>query len=253
MRNFFWYITLPFRILYKFYFALVFLVTSIIFFPPAAILVRNEKNVHLVYQIKRAWATSILFLSAIIVVIKGKKNIPDEPSVICANHTSYLDILIIFFMMKKTTVFLGKAEILHWPIIGAFFKNMNIPVERGNKVKAAQSLQLTKKAMEKGFNVAIFPEGKIPDHHTPKVYPFKFGAFNLAISKGAPILPVTYETSWKLLRDHHNLLEAGVPGIARTIIHPPINTENLTIKAEAERIKEMTKEVIEQPLKKYYS
>ena len=253
MRNFFWYITLPFRILYKFYFAGIFLVTSIIFFPPAAILVRNVNNVHLVYKIKRVWASSILILSGIIVIIKGRKNIPKEPSVICANHTSYLDILIIFYMMKKTTVFLGKAEILNWPIIGAFFKNMNIPVERGNKVKAAQSLQLTKKALEKGFNVAIFPEGKIPDYHTPKVYPFKFGAFNLAITKEAPIMPVTYETSWKLLRDHHNLLEVGMPGIARTIIHPAIHTTNMTVKQEAERIKDLTKKVIEEPLKKYYS
>ena len=66
--------------------------------------------------------------------------LPDGPYVIIANHTSYLDIFFMYSILPKHPfVFLGKSEILNYPIISTYFKNLNIPVYRGDKSKAGRS------------------------------------------------------------------------------------------------------------------
>ena len=53
--------------------------------------------------------------------------LPDGPYIIVANHTSYLDIFFMYSMLPKHPfVFLGKSEILTYPIIRTYFKNLNI-------------------------------------------------------------------------------------------------------------------------------
>lgn len=220
-------------------------------YPFCAVLVNNEKNVHKVYKLKRIWAGTITILTGIIIIAKGKQNIPNEPMVICANHASYLDIIVIYWLFPKTTVFLGKAELQQWPFVKVFFKNMDIPVDRSNKRKAAESIELTKQAIQKGFNVVIFPEGLIPDTGEPKMHRFKNGAFNLAISQQAPILPVVYLTNWKLFKDHTNLFGNGRPGISKVIIEKPIATAGLT-EDDLVSLREKIFNIIEAPLKQYY-
>ena len=51
-----------------------------------------------------------------------------------ANHTSYLDIFLMYSILPKYPfVFLGKSEILSYPLIGTFFKDLNVPVDRKDK------------------------------------------------------------------------------------------------------------------------
>lgn len=251
MNKLFYYIFAPFRALYKIYFGLVFLITAIIMYPFCAFLVRDEKNVHKVYSLKRIWAGSIAILTGVFITYKGKKNIPNQAAVICANHASYLDILVIYWLFPKTTVFLGKAELQQWPFVRVFFKNMDIPVDRSNSRKAAHSIELTKEAIQKGFNVVIFPEGLIPEVNEPKMARFKNGAFTLALSQHAPVLPITYVTNWKLLKDHTELFGNARPGISKVVIHPIIPTVGLNEK-DLVSLKKQTYKVIEEPLKQFY-
>lgn len=220
-------------------------------YPIFAYLLKDDTNIDKAFKVKRVWARLICILTLIKVNVEGQEKLPKKPYVVCANHASYLDILVMFCIIPDTFLFLGKAELLKWPIVRVFFKNMDIPVDRSNKVKAAHSIELTKQAVQKGFSIAIFPEGLIPDDNLPRMQKFKKGAFTLAVSQQVPIVPVTFETNWKLFSHHGDLFGEGCPGITKTIIHNPISTIGLTDK-DLVNLSNQIFNIIEQPLKKHY-
>lgn len=233
-----YYIGAPFRFLYKIYFLLVFLVLAIPMYPLFYFLLKSDKNVHKAFKLKKIWARIILFFTLIKVQKINPELLPKSPFVVCANHASYLDIVVMFVLIPETFLFLGKAELLKWPIIRIFFRNMDIPVDRTNSIKARQSIELTKEAVKKGFSVAIFPEGLIPSEGVPKMKPFKKGAFVLAISQQVPIVPITLSTNWKLFATESDVFGPGRPGIAKCVFHPPIITKGKSERDMPEIINE---------------
>lgn len=238
MRKTLNYIGGPFRLLYKVYFLLVFLVLAIPMYPLFYFLLRNDKRIHQAFKLKKIWANILLFFTGIKVSKRNTISLPKTPYVICANHASYLDIVVMFVIIPETFLFLGKAELLKWPIIRIFFRNMDIPVDRTNSIKARQSIELTKEAVQKGFSIAIFPEGLIPTEGIPKMKPFKRGAFVLAVSQQVPIVPITFSTNWKLFATESDLFGPGRPGIAEVIFHEPIPTKGKTEKDIRQLMKE---------------
>ena len=48
----------------------------------------------------------------------------DKPYIVCANHTSNLDIAAITSIMHGNFAFLGKEELLHNPVFSIFFKTI---------------------------------------------------------------------------------------------------------------------------------
>ena len=57
---------------------------------------------------------------------------------------------------------------------------------------------------------------------------FKNGPFKLAIEKEVPIVPITFLSNYKILPAKNNFIKYGGPGIARAIIHEPIETTGMT-------------------------
>ncbi|MEN8929489.1 MAG: lysophospholipid acyltransferase family protein [Flavobacteriales bacterium] len=228
MKNIVSHIFAPFRFLYKVYFVLIFLLLAIPMFPIFFYLLRTDKKIHQAFKLKRIWSKIILFLTAIKVKQTGKELLPKSPYVICANHASYLDIVVMFVIIPDTFLFLGKAELQKWPVVKIFFRNMDIPVDRSNSVKAKHSIELTKQAIQKGYSIAIFPEGLIPAKGIPKMKPFKRGAFVLAVSQQVEIVPISFATNWKLFATESDLFGPGSPGFAKVIFHSPIATKGKT-------------------------
>ena len=161
----------------------------------------------------------------------------------------------IFFMYslipKHPFVFLGKSEILSYPIIRTYFKNLNIPVYRKDKSKAGQSLLLAEKAVQQGWSIAIFPEGGIPDDDNPKMIPFKDGAFKLAKSLEIPVVPITFLNNFYLFSDPTLILGPARPGIAHAILHNVVSKEQVQSMTVNE-LREYCFEVISKPLEKRY-
>lgn len=248
-KSTFWYLGAPFRFLYKIYFVLVFALLAIPLYPFFYFLLRSKKNVHIAFKLKRGWAIALLFFTGVKVNIQGKENLPKSPFIICANHASYLDIVVMFVAIPSTFLFLGKAELLKWPIVRIFFRNMDIPIDRRNSFKARESLELTKQAIRDGFTIAIFPEGLIPDENIPEMKPFKKGAFLLAISEEVPIVPITFSSNWRLFSCETDPWGAGRPGIAHVTIHSAISTKGKT-EGELSEIRKQTFEVINSSLPK---
>jgi 1-acyl-sn-glycerol-3-phosphate acyltransferase len=123
---------------------------------------------------------------------------------------------------KHPFLFLGKGEILSYPIIRTYFKGLNIPVYRKDRSKAATSFTLAKKAVKEGWSLVIFPEGGIPDEGSPTMIPFKKGAFKLAKALNVPIIPISFTNHYKLFSDPTDLLGPARPGISKVFIHQAI-------------------------------
>ena len=155
--------------------------------------------------------------------------------IICANHTSNLDITAIILLAKRNYVFLGKEELLDNFITGIYFRTIDIPLNRESKMSAFRAFKKAEESLKDGKNVVIFPEGMISEYYPPVLQPFKNGPFKLAIEQGVNILPVTICNNWNLMWDDGKRYGTS-PGICDICVHAPIDTTTLT-SSDAEDLK----------------
>ena len=166
--------------------------------------------------------------------------------IIVANHASELDIMMSLAIVPNCFVFIGKKELAKLPVFGYFYKRTNILVDRSSLRSKKEVMNKSRKKLEEGIGLCIFPEGGIPDPSV-KMAPFKMGAFKLAIESGVPILPITYPDNKIKFPE---FFDGGHPGRLRATIHNPVITKGLTEKDEL-RIKEQCFNIINDELTAY--
>ena len=239
---------LPLRLLYKLWFGITFLLSLLILLVPFKILLSRKEWYVRAFHLKRWWAKIQQFILLVPIRVKREAPLPEPPYVICSNHSSYLDIIHMYNVIPHFFLFMGKQELRKWPLLGMFFKDMNITVDRKNHMGAGRAFRRAAKALDHGTGVAIFPEGTIPPF-TPRMKAFKDGAFKLALEKQVPIVPITFLDHWRLLGEPGDLLGRSRPGISRAIVHPPIHTKGLT-EADLVDLRQRVYKIIEAPLLK---
>lgn len=237
---------LPLRWLYKLWFGFVFFTSLVLLYLPFRVLLYTPRRYHKAFRLKRAWAAFLSFASGVPMRLVSAAPLPDPPYIICCNHSSYLDIIQMYNVIPRYFLFIGKYELLRWPLFNIFFRDMNIAVNRGNKVEAAKAFRKAAQAIDRGTSIAIFPEGTIPDY-TPRMKPFKDGAFKLAIEKQVPIVPVTFIDHWRLFGEPLELFARARPGIARAVIHDAVPTNGLS-EPDLPMLRKRVYEIIEAPL-----
>jgi len=215
-------------LIWKLYIAVVFIATAILLYPVIRLQLGSSTGQKRAFKVFVVWSWIFRFLCLYPVKKVRNHPLPKAPYVILANHASYLDIFLMYSVLPTNPfLFLGKSELLKYPLIKSYFKRMNIPVYRGDRVKAARSLIRASKEVKNGWSIMIFPEGGIPDGQAPKMIPFKNGAFQLAKSLKIPIVPVTFTNNYKLFSDPTEILGPARPGLSRVYIHPVITLETI--------------------------
>ncbi|MBN1381224.1 MAG: 1-acyl-sn-glycerol-3-phosphate acyltransferase [Deltaproteobacteria bacterium] len=121
--------------------------------------------------------------------IEGRENVRRNAIyMVVSNHQSLLDILVafrLFFHFK----WVAKIEVFRLPLIGwNMVLNRYIKLKRGDMVSIEKMLRSCKERIDEGSSIFIFPEGT--RSHNGKVKAFKLGAFQLALDKKIPILPI---------------------------------------------------------------
>ena len=124
-----------------------------------------------------------------------------EHYVICANHTSNLDITALMAACDIDFSFMGKEELLDNKVTSLFFKTIDIPVNRSSKISSFRAFKKAQALLESGKSVTLFPEGGIDSTFPPQLSEFKIGAFKLAMDSNVPILPIVIHDAWKLCWD----------------------------------------------------
>lgn len=178
----------------------------------------------------RFWARWIAHLPGVFVSIKREIVNEDLPpvAIYCANHVSYLDIVLSYIVIPRYFVFIGKQEISKAPLFRSFFRDMNILVDRKSTIGSHKAFMKAASEIDLGNSMFLFPEGTISPKG--KLLPFKNGAFKLAIDKQVPIVPVTFLNNWRLLQNGGFLKSHGRPGVAKVIVHKPVPTTGMTEK-----------------------
>ncbi len=166
------------------------------------------------------WAfRCILFISGVNLTVIGKENIPtDRPVLYVGNHRSYFDIIINYVLVPRLTGFVSKYEMIHWPLLSIWMKNVNCLFLDRNDIR--QGMQTILSGIEKvksGISIFIFPEGtrnKVNDTFLP----FKGGSFKIAEKAGCEVIPVSINNSAAIFEDHfpkikkaHVIVEFGKP------------------------------------------
>lgn len=166
--------------------------------------------------------------------------------IICANHTSNLDIPVVTLAVKANFAFMGKDELLENPLLKLFFQTIDIPLNRDSKISAFRAFKRGEEYLKQGISLVIFPEGKIGDEYPPVMHEFKNGPFRLAVEQQIPIIPVSIINVWKKMWDDGSKYGTR-PGICDICIHQPIDTKGLTLD-DAEELKEKVYKIIQSQL-----
>ncbi len=132
------------------------------------------------------WIRSFVRISKMRVVISGPP--PTPPFFMVANHLSYTDIAALRYAAKG--IFVAKAEISQWFIIGYFVRDIGtIFINRENRRDIPRAGEEIIERLDAGEGVVVFPEGT--STRGDNVLPFNSSFFEFAARKN---LPVSYAT-----------------------------------------------------------
>ena len=160
------------------------------------------------------------------VVLEGKENIPDEPSVIMIKHTTTLETYghVSFF---PPTAWVVKRELTWVPIVGWAIKLVMQPMaikRSAGRSAVMQVITQGKERLANGTWVTIFPEGTRVDPGTTR----KYGVSGAALAKeaGVMIVPVAHNAGdfWR----RREFIKH--PGLVRFCIGPPIDPQGRSPK-----------------------
>ena len=238
----------PFKVLWVIWWFLVFSLLFLVLYPLFRYLLANEKRYAAANDLRRIWAHGIFLFSGLLWQVKFEEKLDKKKTyIICPNHFSYLDIPMIAFCYKGNFRYMAKMELDNIPLFNIFFRTVDIPVNRGNFRESHKSLLIAQESLKKGMSLVIFPEGTIGPH-PPELLNFKNGPFRLAIENEIAIVPMTFLNNYKLL--HVDKKFWGRPGIARAIVHKPIETKGMDISQQNE-LRERVYNLIQNDLKQY--
>jgi 1-acyl-sn-glycerol-3-phosphate acyltransferase len=165
--------------------------------------------------------------------VTGREFIPEGAALVCVNHSSMADPVIMALVMKRgdRLRFMGKKELFTIPVFNRLITALGAyPVDRGGSDMTA--IRTTLDTLKNGRKVLIFPHGtRIADDDEAAA--MKNGAAMFAARSGAPILPVYLSVGRKVFW-HKVTVTFGRPFEAET---QPGGKRSEQYAALAERIR----------------
>ncbi len=130
--------------------------------------------------------------------VDGAERLPDQPCVVVANHTSYLDGMILKAALPPGFTYLIKAGLKSVPLAGFLLKRIGSAfVDRDDKTHRFRAGRRLLKAAMRGESLAFFPEGRFD--RDPGLKPFLPGAFAAAWRARMPVVPIIISGSRHML------------------------------------------------------
>jgi len=147
----------------------------------------------------RAVARVVCRALGLSVVIEGELPMDDHPSVIAANHSSFIDGLMLYVFLNQPVTFVSSTDMEHQFLLGRIMRGFGcVFVERGRAERSATSVEKLVNSIQSGHHVLIFPEGSISTRAGLRV--FHLGAFEAATSSNCPVIPIGIRGSREVLR-----------------------------------------------------
>jgi acyl carrier protein len=203
---------------YGVYARVLFTLLSALVFPLVLLLPGRRQR----WRVLQRAGRLLFVLCGVPVEVRGAEHLPrDGPSIVAANHASFLDPLLLTRLFPDPPVFVAVAGLAENPVVRLFLRRMGAHlVERGDRPGAVASRQALTEVARAGRSVVFFPEGRRAP--AAGLEPFRSGAFLVAADAEAPVVPVA-------LRGTRALLPVGrrLPAWSRVTItvERPVRTE----------------------------
>ena len=127
--------------------------------------------------------------------VVGLENVPATgPVILASNHLSFADSVVIPVLVPRKVVFLAKSDYFTGPgvkgaLTRAWFETLGmLPVDRDDRKAALASLDTALAVLGRGEAFGIYPEGT--RSRDGRLYRGRTGIAHLALTTGAPIVPV---------------------------------------------------------------
>lgn len=146
----------------------------------------------------RAMARLFFRLSGLPFRVTGLDRLPEAPSVVVANHSSYVDGPLLYAALPSRFGFVIKKEAAAVPLGGWLLQRLGHEfVDRHNRAERARDARRILRAAVGGGSVVFFPEGTFTER--PGLARFRSGAFVTAAKAGMPVVPVVIHGARRVL------------------------------------------------------
>lgn len=134
----------------------------------------------------QAWARRMLDILNVDLAVRGTPP-AQGPLLLVANHISWLDILVLH--AARHCRFVSKADVRHWPLIGALATGAGtLYIERESRRDALRVVHQMAASLQSGDILAVFPEGTTSDGID--LLPFHANLIQAAVAAQAPAQPI---------------------------------------------------------------
>jgi 1-acyl-sn-glycerol-3-phosphate acyltransferase len=191
------------------------------------------------YYILKVWSNLTLFILGVKVSVFGRENIPRiGGNVYIANHSSYLDILVLTAKVPDKVKMVYKSEMNKIPLLSWAMRAAGyVPIERTNLKSSLRSLERAAVKVKNGISMIIYPEGTRT--RTGKIGEFKRGMFLLAEKAGTDIIPLSVTNTAALMPISSMKVK---PGIVNIVIGKPMKyskDKEFSVRAREQVIKNL--------------
>ncbi|MDH3274904.1 MAG: HAD-IB family hydrolase [Gammaproteobacteria bacterium] len=159
--------------------------------------------------------------------IKGEHHLwSHRPAVFIFNHQSNVDLVIVARLLRRDITGVGKREIRDMPLVGRVMEAAGLVlIDRRNTASAIEAMAPLVDTMRiEGKSVCLSPEGTRAI--SPKLAPFKKGAFHLAMQAGVPVVPIVIHNSGDVQPKGDMLYH---PATVEVEVLPPVDTSEWTV------------------------
>ncbi|MCI8658517.1 MAG: 1-acyl-sn-glycerol-3-phosphate acyltransferase [Oscillospiraceae bacterium] len=159
----------------------------------------------------------------------GLEDFPEEGALLCANHASGWDPILIALNLPKDArlTVMAKDQLFRIPLLGFFLKKLGIfPVKRGGNDLTAMKTAM--KVLSGGNRLLVFPEGtRVEEQGEVEA---KGGVTMMATRTGVPMVPVYCGGKHKFFRK--TTIVFGKPYVPVIAGRRPTPDENRAIAQE---------------------
>jgi 1-acyl-sn-glycerol-3-phosphate acyltransferase len=191
-------------------FTLVFVFATLL----ALVVPRLEWRRALTHRLARL----VLPVLGVRLVVEGLEHLPSGSCVVAANHSSYLDGVVMKAALPPRFSFVIKREAASLPVAGFLLKRIGSEfVDRHSENGRRRDAMRVLRRAGKGHALVFFPEGTFDE--VPGLKRFHIGAFAAAVRGGMPVVPVVIHGARRALPNRAVIVR---PGRVRVEILPPI-------------------------------
>ncbi|NKY84130.1 HAD-IB family hydrolase [Nocardia veterana] len=145
-----------------------------------------------------------------------------RPAVFLFNHQSQFDMVVLAEVLRSGFTAVVKKEVTANPVFGPLLRFAEATfIDRSDTTSAKAALEPVVETLRGGLSIVVAPEGT--RSLTPRIGPFKKGAFHIAIAAGVPIIPIVIRNAGEIAWRNSAIVRKGTVDVA---VLPPIDVSD---------------------------